>query len=91
MNRKPSATQSRKTVPWALTSDSLRHTYATFALINDGMDIHVLARNMGTSIPMIELHYNHLQPRMKKDMLSGPDYGLTREEYLAQKADGDAA
>jgi integrase len=69
---------------------SLRHTYATFALINDGMDIHVLARNMGTSIPMIELHYNHLQPRMKKDMLSGPDYGLTREEYLAQKADNDA-
>jgi integrase len=64
---------------------SLRHTYATFALINDGMDIHVLARNMGTSIPMIELHYNHLQPRMKKEMLSGPDYGLTREEYLAQK------
>jgi integrase len=64
---------------------SLRHTYATFALINDGMDIHVLARNMGTSISMIELHYNHLQPRMKKDMLSGPDYGLTREEYLAQK------
>jgi integrase len=64
---------------------SLRHTYATFALINDGMDIHVLARNMGTSISMIELHYNHLQPRMKKDMLSGPDYGLTREEYFAQK------
>lgn len=69
---------------------SLRHTYATFALINDGMDIHVLARNMGTSIPMIELHYNHLQPRMKKDMLSGPDYGLTREEYEARKeADQD--
>jgi integrase len=55
---------------------SLRHTYATFALINDGMDIHVLARHMGTSIPMIELHCNHVQPRMKRDMLSGPDYGL---------------
>ncbi len=65
---------------------SLRHTYATFALINDGMDIHVLARNMGTSIPMIERHYSHLKPRMKKEMLSGPDYGLTREEYLAQKS-----
>lgn len=69
---------------------SLRHTYATFALINDGMDIHVLAGNMGTSIPMIQLHYNHLQPRMKKDMLSGPDYGLTREEYEAQKGADDA-
>lgn len=65
---------------------SLRHTYATFALINDGMDIHVLAKNMGTSIGMIEKHYSHLQPRMKKDMLGGSDYGLTREEYLAQKA-----
>ncbi len=68
---------------------SLRHTYATFALVNDGMDIHVLAKNMGTSIPMIERHYSHLQPRMKKDMLSGPDYGLTREEYLAQRADAE--
>lgn len=68
---------------------SLRHTYATFALINDGMDIHVLAKNMGTSISMIELHYNHLQPRMKKEMLSGPHYGLTREEYEAQKAAED--
>jgi integrase len=69
---------------------SLRHTYATFALINDGMDIHVLAKNMGTSIPMIERHYSHLQPRMKKDMLGGADYGLTREEYLAQKGADDA-
>ena len=69
---------------------SLRHTYATFALVNDGMDIHVLAKNMGTSSPMIERHYSHLQPRMKKDMLSGPDYGLTRAEYEAQKAANDA-
>ena len=51
---------------------------------------HVLARNMGTSIPMIERHYSHLKPRMKKEMLSGPDYGLTREEYLAQKAANEA-
>ena len=32
---------------------SLRHTYATFALLNDGMDIHALAIQMGTSIGMI--------------------------------------
>lgn len=69
---------------------SLRHTYATFALVNDGMDIHVLAKNMGTSIPMIERHYSHLQPRMKKDMLGGSDYGLTREEYEAQKSKDNA-
>lgn len=58
-------------------------------LLVDGMAMHTLARNMGTSAPMIELHYSHLEPRMKKDMLSGPVFGMTREEYEAQKALGD--
>ncbi len=44
---------------------SLLHTYATFALLNDGMDIHALAVQMGTSIGMIERHYCHLTPRLK--------------------------
>ena len=60
---------------------SLRHTYATFALINDGMDIHALAKQMGTSIGMIERHYSHLTPRMKKDMFTGKRYDLSAEEY----------
>ena len=60
---------------------SLRHTYATFALINDGMDIHALAIQMGTSIGMIERHYSHLTPRLKKDMLTGKRYELSRDEY----------
>ena len=60
---------------------SLRHTYATFALLNDGMDIHALAVQMGTSIGMIERHYSHLTPRLKKDMLTGKRYELSREEY----------
>jgi integrase len=60
---------------------SLRHTYATFALLNDGMDIHALAIQMGTSIGMIERHYSHLTPRLKKDMLTGKRYELSREEY----------
>ena len=51
---------------------SLRHTYATLALLNDGMDVHTLARQMGTSIAMIERHYSHLTPRLRKDMLAGP-------------------
>lgn len=59
----------------------LRHTYATFALLNDGMDIHTLAIQMGTSIPMIEKHYSHLTPRLRKDMLTGKRYDLTDEEY----------
>ena len=55
---------------------SLRHTYATFALVRDGMEIHTLAKQMGTSIQMIERHYSHLTPRLKKDMLTGPRYEL---------------
>ena len=60
---------------------SLRHTYATFALLNDGMDIHALAVQMGTSIGMIERHYSHLTPRLKKDMLTGKRYELSRDDY----------
>jgi integrase len=66
---------------------SLRHTYATFALINDGIDIHTLARQMGTSVGMIEKHYSHLTPRMKKDVLTGNRYELTRAQYEAQLAE----
>ena len=66
---------------------SLRHTYATFALINDGIDIHTLARQMGTSVGMIERHYSHLTPRMKKDALTGKRYELTRAQYEAQLAE----
>jgi integrase len=65
---------------------SLRHTYATFALVNDGMDIHALARQMGTSIGMIERHYSHLTPRMKKDMFTGKRYELSSEEYASRQS-----
>ena len=50
---------------------SLRHTYATFALTRHGADIHALAKQMGTSVLMIERHYSHLTPRLKKEMLAG--------------------
>ena len=60
---------------------SFRHTYATFALLNDGMDIHTLAIQMGTSIAMIERHYSHLRPRLRKEMLTGKRYELSRDEY----------
>ena len=64
---------------------SLRHTYATFALLNDGMDIHALAIQMGTSIGMIERHYSHLTPRLKKDMLTGKRYELSKDEFEGQE------
>jgi len=72
------------------TPDStITHTYATFALVNDGMEIHALAKQMGTSIGMIEQHYSHLTPRMKKDMFTGPRYDLSAEDYAQQKAGTD--
>jgi len=39
---------------------SLRHTYATLALTHDKVRIHTLAKQMGTSVAMIEQHYSHL-------------------------------
>ena len=40
---------------------SLRHTYATLALTYDSVPIHTLAKQMGTSVLMIEKHYSHLK------------------------------
>ena len=39
---------------------SLRHTHATLALTHDKVSPHTLAKQMGTSIAMIEQHYSHL-------------------------------
>jgi len=41
------------------TCYSFRHFYITNAL-NKGIDIHLLARNTGTSVNMIERHYSHV-------------------------------
>ena len=38
-----------------------RHTYATFRLI-EGVDAFWLAKQMGTSVKMIEDHYGHITP-----------------------------
>ena len=48
---------------------SLRHTYATFALAS-GIDIHTLARQMGTSVNMIERHYSKMTATMAADRLA---------------------
>lgn len=48
---------------------SLRHTYATFAL-SEGLDIHTLARQMGTSIAMLEKHYSKISPMLSAEKLA---------------------
>lgn len=54
---------------------SLRHTYATFALVNDKVPIHTLAKQMGTSVAMIEKHYSHLNVIQAIDQLRGEETG----------------
>jgi integrase len=48
---------------------SLRHTYATLSMM-DGMDIHTLAKQMGTSVGMIEKHYSKLTATMAAEKLA---------------------
>lgn len=43
------------------SSYCLRHTYATFRLM-EGIDVYFLAKQMGTSVQMIEDHYGHITP-----------------------------
>ena len=50
---------------------SLRHTYATFALTHDKVPIHTLAKQMGTSVLMIEKHYSHLKVIQAINQLRG--------------------
>ena len=50
---------------------SIRHTYATFALTYDKINIHTLARQMGTSVVMIEKHYSHLDAEKAIEQLGG--------------------
>jgi integrase len=49
---------------------SLRHTYATLELLENGTDIHTLAKQMGNSALMIEQHYSKLTATMAADRLA---------------------
>jgi integrase len=48
---------------------SLRHTYATKELLN-GTNIHTLAKQMGTSVVMLERHYSKLTATMAAQQLA---------------------
>lgn len=49
----------REKADGVLSPESLRHTYATIRL-EEGVDQHRLADNMGTSAKMIQRHYGHI-------------------------------
>ena len=49
---------------------SLRHTYATFQLLQ-GVGIHDLAKQMGTSVAMLEQHYSKITPELLADIFAG--------------------
>lgn len=51
---------------------SLRHSYITWGLL-DGISIHLLAKQCGTSVAMIERHYSHVIPELQADILAGWD------------------
>lgn len=53
-------------------------TYAHFSLLTDAMDVHTLAKQMGTSVKMIEQHYGHIAPAMKADVIAGERMGKRR-------------
>jgi integrase len=59
---------------------SLRHTYATFALLYEKLDLFDLEKQMGTSAEMIRKHYAHITTRMIAGRLAGTDYEKLKRE-----------
>ena len=67
----------RAKLPADCTAYSLRHTHASQALLN-GMNIKLLADNLGTSVAMIEKHYGKFLAASRRQLVeaSGPKLGL---------------
>ena len=42
-----------------------------------------LAKQMGTSVKMIELHYGHLQPAQKANVIAGKRMGSKKKTVVA--------
>jgi integrase len=54
----------------ARTLYSMRHTYATLELLENGTDIHTVSKQMGNSAAMIERHYSKLTATMAAEKLA---------------------
>lgn len=64
-----------------------RHTYATFRL-SEGVDVYILAEQMGTSVKMIEQHYGHVNTIKHADRVL---MGMTGWELGREPGDESAA
>jgi integrase len=66
-----------------------RHTYATFRL-TEGVDVYFLAKQMGTSVQMIESHYGHINPvKNAERILQGlPGWEPVAPDVQAQATSG---
>lgn len=73
----------RAKLPKGCTIYSLRHTYASQSLLA-GMNIKLLAENMGTSIRMIELHYGKFLAAARRKLVeeSGFKLGLRLDRKI---------
>jgi integrase len=54
----------------ARTLYSLRHTYATLAMLEVQVEIHTLSRQMGNRAAMIERHYSKLTATLAAERLA---------------------
>lgn len=64
-----------------------RHTYATFRL-SEGVDVYILAEQMGTSVKMIEQHYGHVNTIKHADRVL---MGMTGWELAREPGDDSEA
>jgi integrase len=64
---------------------SLRHYYATMALTYETMSVYVLAKHMGTSVKMIEMHYGHVLLRKKASEIAGDRKPKVNENKATEK------
>jgi integrase len=67
---------------------SLRHTYAHLSILSESMDVYTLAKQMGTSVKMIEQHYGHLKPAQKADVIAGKRMG-SKKKTVEQTAEAE--
>lgn len=69
-----------------------RHTYATFRL-SDGVDVYILAEQMGTSVKMIEQHYGHVNTVKHADrvLMGMAGFGVIADDMLDVTAKLSAA